>query len=193
MTLLAALGALDRDLYCIVEQDMYPCDFDTPLPIAIRTQRVLQGLRPDRRPAARLIRADRPPASHHATNRKDRTMTIRVGIIGTGLIGEDHGRKLVNVINGSTVGAVTDVNRARAEEVADEPSAARPSSTPAIDLIDSDKVDAVLVTSIGPTHAEFVLACIAAGKPVMCEKPLAPTVAECERSSRPRSPSGSGS
>ena len=32
-------------------------------------------------------------------------MTIRVGIIGTGLIGEDHGRKLVNVINGSTVSA----------------------------------------------------------------------------------------
>ena len=47
-------------------------------------------------------------------------MTIRVGIIGTGFIGEDHGRKLVNVISGSTVIAVTDVNRARAEEVATE-------------------------------------------------------------------------
>ena len=37
-SLLAALAALDRDLYCIVEQDMYPCDFGQPLPIAIRTQ-----------------------------------------------------------------------------------------------------------------------------------------------------------
>lgn len=37
--LLAALGALDRDLYCIVEQDMYPCPPDAPLPIATRTQR----------------------------------------------------------------------------------------------------------------------------------------------------------
>ena len=36
------------------------------------------------------------------------------------------------------------------------------------------------MTSIGETHAEFVLACIEAGKPVMCEKPLAPTVPECE-------------
>ena len=36
-SLLAALAALDRDLYCIVEQDMYPCDFDKPLPIAMRT------------------------------------------------------------------------------------------------------------------------------------------------------------
>jgi inosose dehydratase len=37
-SLIDALAALDRDLYCIVEQDMYPCDFDRPLPIAIRTQ-----------------------------------------------------------------------------------------------------------------------------------------------------------
>ena len=45
-------------------------------------------------------------------------MTIRVGIIGTGLIGADHGNKLVNVISGSTVSAVTDVDRGRAKEVA---------------------------------------------------------------------------
>jgi inosose dehydratase len=43
VTLLAALGALDRDLYCIVEQDMYPCHFDTPLPIAVRTQQYFKG------------------------------------------------------------------------------------------------------------------------------------------------------
>ena len=106
-------------------------------------------------------------------------MTIRVGIIGTGLIGEDHGRKLVNVINGSTVSAVADVNRARAEEVAATLGSARVVDT-GEELIACDEVDAVLVTSIGPTHARYVLACIAAGKPVMCEKPLAPTVPECE-------------
>lgn len=107
-------------------------------------------------------------------------MTIRVGIIGTGFIGEDHGRKLVNVISGSTVIAVTDVNRARAEEVATELGGVAVFDN-GLDLIKSDKVDAVLVTSIGSTHAEYVLACIAAGKPVMCEKPLAPTVPECEQ------------
>jgi inosose dehydratase len=37
-SLIEALAGLDRDLFCIVEQDMYPCDFDRPLPIAIRTQ-----------------------------------------------------------------------------------------------------------------------------------------------------------
>lgn len=36
-SVLAALNGLDRDLYCVVEQDMYPCDPDRPLPIARRT------------------------------------------------------------------------------------------------------------------------------------------------------------
>jgi len=104
-------------------------------------------------------------------------MTIRVGIIGTGLIGEDHGRKLVNAINGSTVSAVSDINLARATEVAQVLGGA-PVFDDGHDLIRSPEVDAVLVTSIGPTHAEFVLSCIDAGKPVMCEKPLAPTTPE---------------
>ena len=42
-SILAALAALDRDLYCIVEQDMYPCDFDKPLPIAIRTEQYFKA------------------------------------------------------------------------------------------------------------------------------------------------------
>ncbi|MDQ3937863.1 MAG: sugar phosphate isomerase/epimerase [Chloroflexota bacterium] len=37
-SVLAALAALDRELFCIVEQDMYPCDFDKPFPIAKRTR-----------------------------------------------------------------------------------------------------------------------------------------------------------
>jgi inosose dehydratase len=36
-SLLAALAGLDRELYCVVEQDMYPCAWDRPLPIATRT------------------------------------------------------------------------------------------------------------------------------------------------------------
>ncbi len=43
VSLLAALGALDRDLYCIVEQDMYPCDFEKPLPIAVRTEQYFKA------------------------------------------------------------------------------------------------------------------------------------------------------
>jgi myo-inositol 2-dehydrogenase/D-chiro-inositol 1-dehydrogenase len=107
-------------------------------------------------------------------------MSIRVGIIGTGLIGEDHGRKLAHAISGASVGGVADVRRDRAEEIAGAVGGARVFDS-GEDLIASDEIDAVLVTSTGETHARYVLACISAGKPVMCEKPLAPTVPECER------------
>ena len=42
-------------------------------------------------------------------------------------------------------------------------------------------MDAIVVASWGPTHEEYVLASIAAGKQVFCEKPLATTREACER------------
>jgi len=36
--LLDAIEKLGIDVFAIVEQDMYPCDFDRPLPIATRTR-----------------------------------------------------------------------------------------------------------------------------------------------------------
>ena len=41
--LLEALGRLDADLFAIVEQDMYPCEPDYPLPVATRTRTYLNG------------------------------------------------------------------------------------------------------------------------------------------------------
>ena len=55
-------------------------------------------------------------------------MTVRVGVIGTGAIGTDHAHKLAHAISGSTVAAVTDINRARAEQVAAEIGGATVSS-----------------------------------------------------------------
>jgi inosose dehydratase len=45
-----ALLELDRDLFVVVEQDMYPTDFDKPKPIALRTYDYLRsvGIGPDR-------------------------------------------------------------------------------------------------------------------------------------------------
>jgi inosose dehydratase len=46
--LLDELGKLDVDLFAIVEQDLYPCPLDAPLPIARRTRTYLSecGLGP---------------------------------------------------------------------------------------------------------------------------------------------------
>jgi inosose dehydratase len=41
--LLQELGRLDADLFAIVEQDLYPCEPDVPLPVATRTRSYLNG------------------------------------------------------------------------------------------------------------------------------------------------------
>ena len=38
-----ALGSLPDGTFVIVEQDLYPCDFDRPYPIAARTRKALQA------------------------------------------------------------------------------------------------------------------------------------------------------
>ncbi len=110
-------------------------------------------------------------------------MTLDVGVIGVGMIGQDHIRRLTRVLSGARVVAVTDVDLDRARAVADDlpggdGHGARHRGQ---DLIADPAVDAVVVTSWGPTHEEYVLACIAAGKPVFCEKPLATTREACDR------------
>jgi inosose dehydratase len=42
-SIVEALGELGRDLFVVVEQDLYPCAFDVPLPIAVRTAEYLRG------------------------------------------------------------------------------------------------------------------------------------------------------
>ncbi|MFE0102863.1 Gfo/Idh/MocA family protein [Streptomyces sp. NPDC059009] len=105
--------------------------------------------------------------------------SVRVGVIGAGWIGLDHMRRLTQVVPGAEVTAVTDVDAERAAQAAARfPARTLPTGA---DLVAAPDVDAVLVTSWGPTHAEHVLNAVAAGKPVFCEKPLATTAEDCLR------------
>ncbi len=106
-------------------------------------------------------------------------MTLNVGVIGVGMIGQDHIRRFRTVVSGAQVVAVSDVDADRAGALAADIGAKAHSSGE--DLIHDSAVDAVVVTSWGPTHEPYVLASIAAGKPVFCEKPLATTREACER------------
>lgn len=107
-------------------------------------------------------------------------MTIKVGVIGTGMIGMDHIRRLTQVLSGCVVTGVSDIDSTRAASVAKGISGARLFAT-GQELIASKDVDAVVITSWGPTHEEYLLASIAAGKPAFCEKPLATTQEACLR------------
>jgi myo-inositol 2-dehydrogenase/D-chiro-inositol 1-dehydrogenase len=107
-------------------------------------------------------------------------MTVRAGVIGVGMIGQDHIRRLTRVLSGVDVVAVSDVDRDRAQVVADGLRGARVYGT-GEELVADEAVDAVVVCSWGETHEQYVLVALAAGKPVFCEKPLATTPEACLR------------
>ncbi len=106
-------------------------------------------------------------------------MSLRVGVIGAGLMGTTHVRVLSTSVAAAEVVSVSDAIAENAERLAREVGVDTV-YTDALQLIRDPGVDAVVVASPGDTHEEFVLACLDAGKPVLCETPLA-TTAEASR------------
>ena len=106
--------------------------------------------------------------------------TINVGVIGTGAIGSVHADNLTRRTTGATVSAVMDIDEEKANTIAAACGGAR-AYIKAGDLIADPGVDAVLIASTDATHADLTIGCLKAGKPVLCEKPLATTVADAER------------
>jgi myo-inositol 2-dehydrogenase / D-chiro-inositol 1-dehydrogenase len=102
----------------------------------------------------------------------------RLAIIGAGLMGEDHASIVARDMPGATLQVVCDMDPARAKLVANAFGAKDVSSDPKATIARAD-VDAVIVASPDFTHAPLSLACISAGKPVLCEKPLSQSPDEC--------------
>jgi myo-inositol 2-dehydrogenase/D-chiro-inositol 1-dehydrogenase len=94
-------------------------------------------------------------------------------------MGRYHVERLASGVPGAEVVAVSDVFVEGARQVAERVGAR--AYADGHELVADDRVQAVLIASPGETHEEFTLACLAADKPVLCEKPLAPTVDACLR------------
>ena len=106
-------------------------------------------------------------------------MTLRIGVVGAGQMGRYHIERLAGGVPDAEVVAISDVYLEGAKQVAEQVGAR--AYADGHELVADDQVEAVLIASPGPTHEEFTLACLAADKPVLCEKPLAPTIDACLR------------
>lgn len=105
---------------------------------------------------------------------------IAVGLIGAGRIGTSHAQVIAERVPGARLAVVADPRPEAARRVA-EPYGAVAVSDPAA-VITDPTVDAVVVAASSQAHADLVVACARAGRPVFCEKPAAMTLAEADRS-----------
>ena len=106
-------------------------------------------------------------------------MTIKWGIIGAGLISERNMIPAMLKADNAQIVAVMDIDENRVQQMADKFSIPRFYSSEKALLEDKD-VDAVYVATPAYLHAKEVIEAAEHGKHILCEKPMAMTVKECE-------------
>ncbi|MBM7824678.1 myo-inositol 2-dehydrogenase/D-chiro-inositol 1-dehydrogenase [Arcanobacterium pluranimalium] len=103
---------------------------------------------------------------------------VNIGIIGAGRIAHVHAKAVAAHTNAKLV-MVADPYADSAAQLAGEYGLAW--STEPQDVFASSDVDAVIICSPTPFHVDHILAAHKAGKPALCEKPIAMDMAEVER------------
>jgi len=103
---------------------------------------------------------------------------IRIGLIGLGYWGPNYAR-VVGELPGCELSVICDLSADALASIGPRVPGARV-ATDAAGVTAADDVDAVIVATPTTTHHALTLEALRAGKHVLCEKPLAATVAECD-------------
>ena len=93
---------------------------------------------------------------------------MKVGLLGAGRIGKFHARLLADHPAVETL-VIGDVDPERAVEVAEEVGGQHR----AVEEVIGSGLDAVAIAAETSAHAELITACLEAGLPTFCEKPIA--------------------
>jgi myo-inositol 2-dehydrogenase/D-chiro-inositol 1-dehydrogenase len=99
---------------------------------------------------------------------------FRLGLIGAGRMGQTH----LDALAGSRVITVAGVAEPQAAQRAAVRAAGLPAFASAAELLAAGGIDGVLIAAPTGRHVELVTAALAAGLPVLCEKPCGLTVEE---------------
>lgn len=105
-------------------------------------------------------------------------MTLGYGLIGAGMMGQEHIRN-VSLIDGAEVVALADPDPGMmlvANKLAGGNTQMFANHKA---LVATDMCDAYIVASPNDTHMEVLLDIMATDKPILCEKPLCITAADC--------------
>lgn len=102
------------------------------------------------------------------------------GLIGAGTVAREWMIDAIQAQGSCEVVSVYDIDRQRSEQVARDRSGARAEESVEA-LLANDTVDAVYISTTNETHAPLTEAAAAAGKHVLCEKPMAMNLADARR------------
>ena len=105
---------------------------------------------------------------------------LKIGVIGCGVMGRDHIRRITERIQGAEVVAVSNRTESRAREGAAIAGCSKIYAD-SRELIHDPEVDAVLIASAGFLHYADLMEAIRAGKRIFCEKPLCTTEEDCKK------------
>ena len=106
---------------------------------------------------------------------------IRVCVVGAGRAGMVHARNFRWRVPYSKLGALVDMNPDQGKKSADEVELGDAHFTTLEQALDATEFDAVVITTPTFTHAELAIKAAQAGKHILCEKPMALTLDECDR------------
>ena len=105
-------------------------------------------------------------------------MTLRYGLIGSGMMGKEHIRNL-NLLEGCEVAAIADPDEAmRARSVGTANGGARAYSDWR-DMLSAGGLDALVITAPNDTHHPILMELLDTNLPILCEKPLCTTSDHC--------------
>ena len=96
---------------------------------------------------------------------------MRLGLIGLGRIGAFHANTLVDIPAVDSL-VVTDIMPGKVQQTVDRLGVEGVGSLK--ELLSAD-VDGVIIAASTDAHTELVVACVEAGRPTLCEKPVAPS------------------
>jgi scyllo-inositol 2-dehydrogenase (NAD+) len=102
---------------------------------------------------------------------------LGVGVLGVGEMGRRHAENLRHLVPAARLVAVADVSAERAEETATELEIERSFSS-LESMLECKDIDAVVIATPDKFHAAAIKLAAAAGKDILCEKPLALTLAD---------------
>ena len=104
---------------------------------------------------------------------------IRVGIAGCGKIAQVRHLPEYQEHPGARIVGLFDLNRDRACALAEQYGARVYAAYE--DMLADPQIDAVSICTANVAHADMAVAALEAGKHVLCEKPMATTLTDCER------------